>query len=411
MSLDQRLQAILGGESAETTVIVADPLVQAEQTQDVAIATAEADINAIETEIVEQSNDIEVLEDRVEELEKQIDGVESMLRGDRPWNPELAQHFYDSARSIVARSYGESAAVSVKGAEAFSDLDNAKLELHSGLEDMKQKASGMWASVKQFFINLYNTIINFFKGLANRFRGIEGKAQALQTRVNAAADDKIKKDITLGGWNAFVDAESTKGDVSAKSRASIAAVERLGIGLKSKNSGMVEVARGAFTELAGAGSDKKSEKGNDNTETLTFKEAGIEFTVTMPVASPKDPAAAMAGTKVSYKVAKDAVKTSGTMASSSGKSQLASITSAVLKAAKDAQINAFKESELKTARDKAVAEIEVAARGTDAKKEDTNKSVQLIKNGHNACLRTASVINRYTGDLLNAQLGYVGAHL
>lgn len=411
MSLDQRLQALLGGESAEITTVIADPLVQAEQVQDTAIAVAEADINAIETEIVEQSNDIEVLEDRVEELEAQIEGVESMLRGDRPWNPELAQHFYDSARKVVARTMGEGAAVSVKGAESFADLDNAKLELHSGLEDMKGKATALWGNVKQFFINLYNTIINFFKGIFNRFRGIEGKAQSLATRVNAAADDKLKKEITLGGWNAFVDAEKTKGKDSAASRASIDAVSTLGHGLKGNYDGMVETARKAFNGMASAGDSKKAEGTNENTETIKFKEGGIEFTVTMPASSPKDKAAALSGTKISYKVNKDGVKTSGTYASGAGKSDLSGIVSSVLKAAKDAQVGAFKESELKTARDKAIAEIEVAARGTDADKGETNKKVAVVRNAHNAALRAASVISRYTGDLLNAQLSYVGAHL
>lgn len=411
MSLDQRLQALLGGESAEITTVIADPLVQAEQVQDTAIAVAEADINAIETEIVEQSNDIEVLEDRVEELEAQIEGVESMLRGDRAWNPELAQHFYDSARKVVARTMGENAAVSVKGAEAFADLDNAKLELHSGLEDMKGKAGALWANVKQFFINLYNTIINFFRGLFNRFRGIEGKAQALATRVNAVADDKIKKEITLGGWNAFVDAEKTKGKVTVGHTTAIAAINLLAIALRGDMKAVVENQRKAFNKLAEGGDSKKAEGSNDNTETIKFKEGGIEFVVTMPVSSPKDQAAALSGTKVSYKASKEGVKTSGTYASGAGKSDLSGIVASVLKGAKDAQVAGFQESELKTARDKAIAAIEVADRGTDTDKKETSKKVAIVRNGHNAGLRAASVIGRFTGDLLNAQLGFVSAHL
>lgn len=411
MSLNSRLQSLLGGESADTAIVIADPLVQAEQVQDVAIAEAEADINAVETEIVQTQNDMEVLEERVEELEEKIDGVESMLNGTRSWNPELAQSFYDSARKVISKTFGDAHAPSVKGAECFSDKDNAQLELHAGLLGMKEKAGEIWGHVKQFFINLYNSIINFFKGLFNVFKGIEGKAQALVTRINAMTDEKVKKEITLAGWNAFVDAEKTKGSVKAKSRASIDSIDRLGTALRTKNAGMAGVARDAFNALAGSGDQKKSEGTNDNTETITFKEAGVKFTVTMPVSSPKDEAAALSATKVSYSVDKDGVKTSGTMTSSAGKSGILSVTNEVLAEAKAMQNTKFKEQELKTARDAAIGAVETAARGTDKDAKETKKEVAIIKNGHNACLRAGGVITRYTADLLKAQLGFVGAHL
>lgn len=409
MSLNSRLQSLLGGESADTAIVIADPLVQAEQVQDVAIAEAEADINAVETEIVQTQNDMEVLEERVEELEEKIDGVESMLNGTRSWNPELAQSFYDSARKVISKTFGDAHAPSVKGAECFSDKDNAQLELHAGLLGMKEKAGEIWGHVKQFFINLYNSIINFFRGLFNRFRGIEGKAQALKSRVDAAADDKIKKEIKLGGWNAFIDAEKSKGKPSIN--AGITAVAKLSVDLGGDAFKLATNTRDTLSSFASSGDQKKSEGANDNNETIQFKEGGIDFTVVIPVSSPKDEAAALGATKASYKVSKDGVKTSGTLSSSQNKAGLSSIVSAVLADAKKAQVDGFSESKLKTKRDAAIASIEVAARGTDADAKETKKKVAITRNGHNAALRVAGVLTRYNGDVLTAQLAYVGAHL
>lgn len=410
-TLDHRFQAIFGRESSDLPSVTATPELVVEQQQDIAIAEAERDINAVETEIQETQSDMEQLEDRVDDLEAQIDGVESMLNGSRPWNPELAQHMYDRARGIETRTFGAAHASDLKGSECFSDRDTAQLELQAGLLSMKEKAGAAWAQVKQFFINLYNSIVNFFRGLFNRFRGIEGKGQALVTRLNGAADDKIKKEITLGGWNAFVNVEKTKGNSSVGHTTAIAAVAMLGTALRGDMGNVIENQRKAFNKLAEGGESKKSESKSENTETIQFKEGGIEFTIVMPLSSPKDKAAALAGTKITYKVAKEGVKTSGTYASGKSKSDLVSIAQSVVKGAKDAQVSAFKESELKTARDKAIAAIEVADRGGDTDKKDTKEKVAVTRNAHNAGLRAAMVISRFTGDHLNAELGFVSAHL
>lgn len=411
MSSNSRLQALLGGESADTTTVVVAPEAFVETQQDVAIAQAETELEQAQVEITETQNDMEVLEERVEDLEEKIDGVESMLNGTKPWNPELAQSFYDSARKIDARTFGEANAVSVKGAECFSDKDAAQLELVNGLESLKEKAGKMGEAIKQFFINLYNTIKNFFVGLFNRFRGIEGKASALVTRLNGVADDKIKKEITLGSWNAFIDAEKNKGSAGSVG----ATIKATGLISRALSDGavksMVAQVGDALSGFAADTDSKKAEGSSDNTQTITCKEGGIEFTVVIPVSSPKDEAAALSATKVSYKVNKDGVKTSGTLTTGATKASLLTVAKAVVQNAKDAQIAGFKESELKTKRDKAIAKIEVAARGTDADKGETKKEIAITRNAHNAGLRAAMVLMRYSGDVQKSQLAYVGAHL
>ena len=411
--LKSRLSAILGSEDMDLDQpVVVSPEVVVEQQQDVAIAEAEAEVAEVAADVEQAESDIEVLEERVEDLEEAVEGLESMINGSESWNPALAESLYARARKIDARTFGEDSAVSFKGAESFSDRDTAQMEILSGLEDLKEKASKLWEAVKQFFINLYNNMISFFQGLFNRFRGIETKAQAMVTRVNNTADDKIKKEITLGGWNAFVDAEKTKGKATVGHTSAIASIRQLGQGIVGGMEHVVENNRKALSKLVEGGSDKKSDDKDKNVETLEFKQGGIAFTVTMPLSAPENKASALAQTKVSYKATKDGVKTSGTLTTGSSKSDLAEIAKSVVKDAKDAQVAQFKEQELKTARDKAIASIEVNARGgEDAEKKAAKEQVAIVKNGHNANLRCAATISRFEGDLLKAKLQYVSAHL
>ncbi len=410
-----RLNAILGGENSEIMATVS-PEDFVEQQQDLAIAEAEADIAEVEQDVAEAESDIETLEERIEDLEEAVDGLEALTSGARPWNPELAQSLYERARKIDIRTFGESTAVSVKGAECFSDKDAAQVELLTGMESFKEKANKMWEGVKAFFINLYKGVIAFFVGLFNRFKGLEKKADAILSRINSIADDKIKKEITLGGWNAFVNIEQRKTEAGKLLKELtgkvVIAVAAIGAGLSQGKDGEANLAlaRAALSALVTEADNKKAKGSDDNTETFEASVGAIKINVTMPKAGAKDPVAAARETKITYSVGKEGAKTSGTFTTGFGKAILIALTNGAKENAKQSQMAKFDTKALELARDKAVAMAESKAKGGDQAKEE-KKEVQLIMQSHNASLRVSRVMLDFGGDCTKAQLALVSAHL
>lgn len=412
-----RLNELLGGENLDGEItIVVSPEEHIEQQQDQAIAEAETDIAEAQEAIAQNENDIETLEERVEDLEEAIDGLEALTTGARPWNPELAQDLYNRARKIDVRTFGDEQAVSVKGSECFSDKDSAQIELLAGMESLKEKAGKMWDGIKAFFVNLYKGVIAFFVGLFNRFKGLEKKADAIVSRLNGMADDKIKKEIKLGGWNAFVniDLRKSKGGNLLKDLSTdvLGAVDAIGAGLAAGKDGEANLAtaRAALSTFTGAADEKKSKGSNENTESFEAKVGAVTVNVTMPKAGAKDAVAAAKETKVTYSVGKEGAKTDGTLATGIGKAGLIKLAQDAKEGAKKGQMAKFDTRALELARDKAVAVAESKAKGGDNAKEE-KKEVQLIMQSHNAALRVSRVITDFYGDCIKAQLALVSAHI
>lgn len=407
MSLKDRLQTILGAEDGNPEVVLVTPEEHAVVLADGEIAASEVVVAQAQEEIVQQQADIEQLEERVEDLEEDLAGLESMFSGATDWNPGLAQKLYNNARRISVRTFGEEDAVSVKGAEAFGDASTAQMELISGVEAMKERAGEMWKGVKQFFINLYNSVIAFFTGIFDRLRGLEKKADALITRLNAVADDKIKDTIKLGGWNVYLEVD--KGDkLAGRLSAITGALNEVASGLAAQTA---EGLKGAVTKgsakFVAALDDKKQKVSTDNTETLTAKAGGVVFTVVLPKAGAKDDVAALKGATVSYSTSKEGVKTEGEFKSGKGKGALIELAKKTKSEATAARIAKFDASALKTARDKAIAQTEAAG----GEKDDVKKKVGAIRAGNGAALKFARVLTSFQADAIAAQQSFIAAHV
>ena len=414
--LKSRLQAMIGGENLNNSdVTIVTPELVVEQQQDLEIAEAQNDILEAKEDIAQTENDIEALEEKLEDLEEKIDGIESRINGTLPWNAELVQGLFADARKIETRVVGEKAAASLKGAECFTDKDTAQIELMGGMESFKETAGKVWEGIKAFFVRLYKGTIAFFVGLFNQFKGLEKKAENLISRIDGIADDKIKKEITLGAWNNYMSIDKRKSDEGILQGriggVALASVANLGTGLAKGTDGgsMVASARTNLKNFVAKTDDKKQKGKNENTETFDVSIGGIHLTVTMPVDNPKDEVAALRETKVSYGVAKDGAKTSGTVATGFGKASLKKLASNAKDAAKEGQDDKFTARGLELARDKAVAAAERNAKGDDSKAD--KKEVQAIMQGHNANLRISRALSDFSADCIKAQLACVGAHL
>lgn len=412
-----RLHEILGGES-EDIVVEVSPEQFVEQQQNEAIAEAEADIAEAQEDIAQNESDIETLEERVEDLEEAVEGLESMINGRRSWNPELAQELYNRARKIDVRTFGEDRAVSFKGAECFSDKDTAMYEVLSGLESFKDKAKKMWEGIKNFFINLYKSIIAFFVGLFNRFKGLEKKADALKSRIANMDEEKIKKEIKLGSWNAFVNIENRHGDdgkaLRKLSSTITSACKTIGSSLVGDDAEKtVKQIADSLDSIVKEGEKKHTKDSNDNTITYEIKVGAVNVTITMPKDNAKDKVTALKETKVSYTVGKEGAKLDGTLTDKSGnKTSMTFWCDKMREAAQEAQLAQFDQKALSNSRDKAVAKAEIAVRNTgEDNKETARKNVQIIMQSHAAAMRISRTLLNFDGDMIKAGLAYVSAHL
>lgn len=407
MSFKDRFLVAAGLESEDDIILDVTPEEVVEIQQDQAIAEAQEEVAEAQVEIVQAQNDLEVLEERVEDLEEAIEGVEAMIRGDRAWNSDLCMEKYNEARKIVGRTYGDAEIISLKGAEAFGDKDTGAIELASGLESMKEKAGEMWKGVKQFFINLYNHIIAFFVGIFNTFRGIEKKADAVIARLNALADDKIKKEIKLGAWNVYLNLDkNAKGQekVTAVTGTVVSSLKDLAKALDT-GADIADV-RKALSSVADKADSKASGGSNENSETIKATFGAVTATITLPKSSPKEAVDALKETKVTFSVDKAKAKTDGTVKVKESKADLVAEAKGIRQAAINARIADFDKKALETKRDKAIAKIE----SSEGEKEGKAKRVALVKASSSASLAVSRELSKLGAKMLSAGLSAIQAH-
>lgn len=407
MSFKDRFLVAAGLESEDDIILDVTPEEVVEIQQDQAIAEAQEEVAEAQVEIVQAQNDLEVLEERVEDLEEAIEGVEAMIRGDRAWNSDLCMEKYNEARKIVGRTYGDAEIISLKGAEAFGDKDTGAIELASGLESMKEKAGEMWKGVKQFFINLYNHIIAFFVGIFNTFRGIEKKADAVIARLNALADDKIKKEIKLGAWNVYLNLDkNAKGQekVTAVTGTVVSSLKDLAKALDT-GADIADV-RKALSSVADKADSKASGGSNENSETIKATFGAVTATITLPKSSPKEAVDALKETKVTFSVDKASAKTDGTVKVSKSKSDLVGEAKDIRQKAIDARIADFDKKALENKRDKAIAQIESG----EGEKEEKAKKVAKTKASSSASLAVSRELSKFSAKALSAGLSAIQAH-
>lgn len=417
MSLKNRLQNILGAEDIVEEVIPAPVEVEEEIVvlpdvpgADHAIAVASGELATAELGMVQQEaiisqaeDDIDELEDRVDYLENRLGGLEAMMTGERPWNPELAQSLYNDAQTVLARTFGAESLKCVVGAEGFADLDTAQLQLVEGVEDIKERAKKMASGAKKFFEGLYNAVISFFENIYNAIVSVEKQADGVLSKLGGMKDDSLKKTIKLGKWNAYLDIGGGSGGGADKLAKARAPISTIGSALKSQTADSVKSGViSALNSFISAGSDKKEKSSNDNTHTTSVSIGGVRFTVTVPKSDAKSMGSALSSAGISYSASGEGVKTSGDQASSAAKSTLVTVTKRVKTEAAQARSSGLSASDLKAARDKAIAALE--------KTDESKEAASIIKNGNSAALKISKTLVKYQLDMLRATLAFVAAH-
>lgn len=180
----------------------------------VADEVSEAVEEVVKTEIAEvavaveeQSAQIEELVEAVEELEEAseevvevVEGLESLL-GSGNYNSTAFAYQYNRAAKLSAKLGGRSA--SRLGAESLGDASTAQLMAREGIEGFMETVKDWGKKAAEFIKHIFNTVINFFVSIFSSVAAIEKRADQLKKRIEDAKE--LKKDIKLGGWNAYFD--------------------------------------------------------------------------------------------------------------------------------------------------------------------------------------------------------------
>lgn len=110
---------------------------------------------------------VEAMQDKIEDLEEIVDGLESMRNGTTPFNAGLFAREFQRGQAIMAK-FGRVENVDVMGAESFADASTAQLNAHAGLCAMTDTLKAAGAKVKEIFIQVFNSVIDTAKALLDR---------------------------------------------------------------------------------------------------------------------------------------------------------------------------------------------------------------------------------------------------
>lgn len=391
MSLQDIFLSVTGAESAEleapiVAIVETTAEEAAEAVVDKEIAEIEKDVTEVCAEQEKQETAIEAVEEKIEDLQEQVDGMEKMMSGETPFNAALFAHHYNRGAKIMAK-FG--ATVDHHGAESFADASTANLNALAGCESMKETAVKAGAAVKNFFISLFNGFIAAIVGLFNKFKGIEKKGEIVKAKV--AKSEGGKGEVTRTGKMLYA---GPTGSVDHVASAVTKAATSLAIALGNGNpEAMVSEVQKVANDLASMG--KKTVKGSDDSSE-TWEIAAQDAIIT--IVSPKNEAG-LAKVRLTHAAANSSSK-----APALDKAKLSSICDSVIAEAKKMQANKLGESALKTARDKAIGQIEKASADGKAK-------IEVIRNGHKAAMKLLQGAMDVGATALEGALAFVNANL
>lgn len=391
---------IAGQESQDLDLsVVAIPEVAAdaaaEAVIDKEIAEHDRDIAEHDHAIEKLETAIEAVEDKQEELEEIVDGLESMMTGATPFNAAL---FHDKMARGAKISAKFGAPLEIQGAESFADASTANLNAFAGIESMKETATKAAGAVKQFFVQLYQSFIAVIEGLLNRFKGLEQKANVLKSAMGSkeVAGDKVKLPKSAAVLN-----EKGHAGVTTAILAGLGKVYQGLDGLGGSNEdGPAKAVEAVAEALAGMGSKSVASK-TETTETLEVKVNGVTVKIVSPLT---DAGVGSASFTVSAGEAPGEI-------TALGKPALVQICSEVAADAKKLQAAKLDKRALTQLRDRAIAEMEKRAAAHDASKEDKKAATSSIKDAHKASLKLGRAALGFGGDVLDAQLAFVKAHV
>lgn len=382
--------SVAGVESADVVPVPEAVELTAEQVAteivDKELAQVEVALTANTAEIAQQNTAIDAVEEKLEDLQEQIGGMESQMSGATPFNAGLFAERYSRGAKIVAK-FG--APVELHGNESFADASTANMNALAGLESMKETASKAVGAIKQFFINLYNTFITAGTNLFARFGGLKKKAANFKSRAGSETLKTGKVSVSVRAATYLDDKGSDNGAVGII----LAAAGR--DHAMTKENALAHV--GSIVDaLAKVGT--KTVKGSEaGAETLEVSMNKVKVTIVKPTTEEGLGKAKLrvsgngekAETEVEALTKEAAVKLAGHVETEAGKIS-------------QAKLNA---NDLKKSRDKAIAEMEKKAEG------DEVKTVKAYRNAHRDTMELTVEGLKFASDILAAQLDMVDAVL
>lgn len=402
------LNAYTGFEdNSEETVILEGPAAElAVKDADNVISEAQEEVAEIQADVTELEARLDVLEDTAEVVEEKLDGMEAMLKGTKPFNSELLQATFADVNRMLQRvdssHMGRVEKNGLVGNEAFGDQSTADVALHDGMEAIGETLAKVGNAIKTFFVNLYKSFVAMIIGLFSAIKGVKAKADALSTKLNGFAEDKIKDEIKLSKATSFV-----KFDGKLSNNLNIMTprvVSGVTTAMSANNSdGIIKAVSGAGTAIVSEGDKKESKGSNDNTETLEIQIGQAKVRLVAPKSGAKDEVAALNAASIS--IMEGAAAKEGTQKSSMSKSDLQGICKKVSAAAQQVISASKDESELNKIRDQAITAL------GDGKDDETKKKASVIKAGHKAGLKMIAGVVKIDAKVLNSNLAVVSAHL
>ncbi|AEV89549.1 putative virion structural protein [Pseudomonas phage OBP] len=286
MSFKDLFSGISGTESMDiipdTQPVVVEQVVYSPE--EAALIVNDRDVAINDTVVTQLTNVVdntatamEVLTDKVEELQTSIEGMESMRSGKVEFNAGLFAHHYNKAAKISAQ-FG--AKPQHLGAESFTSKDELGQELLDGCEAFKDIAKKAGGKVKEMFIALYNGFLDLFDKYIAGYKNLGQRATTLLSQVTKDAKDMVAADkVKLPAACAFVDDKGQASDIPQQ-------VIALANGLKSIGSTAhpddvmkaVDFATKGILDLG-----KKSQMGTDETtDTYKVEFNDVHFTLVVP---------------------------------------------------------------------------------------------------------------------------------
>lgn len=399
-TLKSILASVAGLESADldaNLVQIAEVTAEeaAEAVIDKEIAVVEKDIAEHDHAIESNENAIDAIEDKIEELEESIEGLESMMSGGTAFNAELFAHRYAQGAKIVAKL---GAPVELHGAESYSDASTANLNALAGVESMKETAVKAAGAAKAFFVQLYNSFIAVITGLFNRFKGLEKKAAVVKSAISGKEIPAGK--VKLPKSAAVLNDKGHAGVVTAILSSVAKTYQGLdGLG-NSPEDGPAKAVASIAEALAGMGTKSVTGK-TETTETLEIKVNGVTVKIVSPLTD---------GGLNSASFTTTGGEAPGEI-TALGKAALVQICTEVGADAKKLQAAKLDSRALTTLRDKSIADMEKRAAAMAGEKDEKKAAIASIKGAHKAALKLSRGAFGFAGDVLDAQLAFVKAHV
>lgn len=342
------------------------------------------------TSVVEKAEGaMEVLADKVEDLQNSIQGMENMRNGSQQFNADLFAYHYNRAAKI-SNQFGLN--LSRQGAESFAGEGEV-----AGLESMKDVAVKAGAKIKELFVKLYNGFLDIFDAFFNSYSQIGQRADILQRELGALAQATFPDKVTVPADSGLLD---SKGGAAKQVKEMLA----LANGLKAEASTswrpgeeLLKATQFVTDQVSNMGkrSQIAHEEGTDSYE--------IEFNnATFTYVAPRDIKGLAKMNITDIKVGEGQGEISAL-----GQAELKKVLSDVSEYCKGMRNVDLSRKGMTTVRDAVIAKSSAQKRGENVDDID----VKAVTDLHTGLLKVGRGVNTLLIKTLKAQLGFVQAHL